>query len=131
MPPGRKPLPPLSTLFPFVTPCTHGDYFFWQQVSSCHPSAQSLGGSVFARRRQEGRWKNETQMEKSSLLAPARNSKKWGGMHRSHQSQKGAREQITDLYLSGWTHPNPNFLPRQVPSLAQAECTKVPKERTR
>lgn len=32
---GRKTFPPPSTLFPLVTPYTHEDYFFWQQVSSC------------------------------------------------------------------------------------------------
>lgn len=60
---GRKPFPPLSTLFPLVTPCTHGDYFFWQQVSSCQRDR-----SVFARRRQEGRWKMRPEWKRPPSL---------------------------------------------------------------
>lgn len=73
---GRKPFPPLSTLFPLVTPSTHGDYFSWQQVSSCQRER-----SVLARRRQEGRWGNETQMEKAPHLGTLRNAE---GVHRYH-----------------------------------------------
>lgn len=47
---GRKPFPLPSTLFPSATPCTHGDYFSWQQVSSCQRHR-----SVLARRMEEGR----------------------------------------------------------------------------
>lgn len=93
-PAGRKPFPPHSTLFPLVTPCTHGDCFSWQKVSSCQRDRSDVA---------EGGEKGDGERGSERKRAPPGTPRNEAGVHRSLEE---CRKQITDLHLRIQTLPD-------------------------
>ena len=86
-PAGRKPFPPHSTLFPLVTPCTHGDYFSWQKMSSCQRDRSDVA---------KGGEKGDGERGSERKRAPPETLRNEAGVHRSLEE---CRKQIIDLHL--------------------------------